>query len=721
MKKKLTLLTTIFCFIFTPEINASHILGGEITWACTGMTGQSQYVFYLTVYRDCSGATWNYSNETLQVFGNPLPKDSLSNTNITSIIVKPDSSKWSQLNNGDMSPSCSSGAIPSFSCSSGDPGTIQAFYYKSDPVNMKGTPPASGWKFGWESFCCRPNLRNLAGGASGVITLRAFMYPDKNNTNVMGCIDSSPEFKALPISSICKEKVISNNHSAVDYELDSLAFAWDRTYDAPLSNPTPRAYAAGFNYNNPTPDSLFDIRNVAATLDPNTGIKSMKVYSGNSADKYLTVVRVDAYREGTKIASVFREVPLVFYNCPPIGSTTPNNQPEFYFDSIKQKVYEIVVEAGDKVEFPIQAMDSDSSASGIPQQITLIPYGSQFSNDLSDTTACFNPPCAILKNGAPQYDSSRMRYKLTGRNSVLTNFEWQTNCGHINVDGTPKTYYFYFSAKDDHCPFPQQVDTYVKVIVGGEGAKDGPFVECVRERANGTEINWFAAQSLSNNFTNWYVFAGDSAHQLQLIDSISSFSTQTYFDTAFFDFYQIKTNTNCGSTLAILQSDVVDSKSQKEEFIHTITENNQQLIADDSLADSYQWYDCLAATIIPSSTNRTFTPTTGGTYAAILTKGLCVDTTNCVTISTVSLNENSFQHNVRFYPNPSSGLVNFEFPQKQQSLQVKVRNIHGQLVQEKQFVNQGNLQLQLNGKAGIYFIELVNEKGERANVKVVKR
>ena len=74
-----------------------------------------------------------------------------------------------------------------------------------------------------------------------------------------------------------------------------------------------------------------------------------------------------------------------------------------------------------------------------------------------------------------------------------------------------------------------------------------------------------------------------------------------------------------------------------------------------------------------------------------------------------------------FLPNPSSGLVNIELPQKQQSIQVKVRNIHGQLVQEEQFVNQGNLQLQLNGKPGIYFIELVNEKGERANLKVVKR
>ncbi|MEX2380650.1 MAG: T9SS type A sorting domain-containing protein, partial [Vicingaceae bacterium] len=90
-------------------------------------------------------------------------------------------------------------------------------------------------------------------------------------------------------------------------------------------------------------------------------------------------------------------------------------------------------------------------------------------------------------------------------------------------------------------------------------------------------------------------------------------------------------------------------------------------------------------------------------------------------LTTVGLNENHFQNTVDFYPNPTKGTLSIETGAIHKSLQIKIRNIHGQLVQEEQFVNQRNLQLQLNGKPGIYFIELVNEHGEWANVKVVKR
>src|SRR5690554_4158284 len=180
-----SLIAAFFMLANVNTAKASHVLGGEITWRCTGAPGQSQYIFFMTVFRDCTGATWSYSNETMQIFGTPLPRDVATNATISSITLKPDSNKWRQRNNGDMSPICDpTGAQPSNSCSSGDPGSVQAFYYESDPISMKGTPPASGWRFAWESPCCRPNVRNLAGGASGSMVLRAMMYADKDGSSV---------------------------------------------------------------------------------------------------------------------------------------------------------------------------------------------------------------------------------------------------------------------------------------------------------------------------------------------------------------------------------------------------------------------------------------------------------------------------------------------------------------------------------------------------------
>jgi len=55
------------------------------------------------------------------------------------------------------------------------------------------------------------------------------------------------------------------------------------------------------------------------------------------------------------------------------------------------------------------------------------------------------------------------------------------------------------------------------------------------------------------------------------------------------------------------------------------------------------------------------------------------------------------------------------------SYEADVINIQGQVVQELQINNQNALELELKGKAGIYFIQLTNEKGERVNLKVVKQ
>ncbi|MAC94392.1 MAG: hypothetical protein CMC96_02705 [Flavobacteriales bacterium] len=719
MKKVYTLLIALLSLSFVPKVEASHNVGGEITWECLN---DGRYVFKMKLYVDCFGAIWPFDIETLEVFGNPLPIDS-NNQAIQSINLIPDSVRWMGTNFGDLSPDCNPNQFSSsLSCSDRSNGSIQVFYYKSAPIQLNGTPPNDGWHFRYELICCRPNSRNLVGGASGAILLRSIMYSDPAGINVQNCIDSSPEFVELPRVPFCLSYPIQYNQSAVDSDGDSLVYKWAKTYDIPAASPKERGFSSRFSFDNPTPDQSFNPLNKAAHIDNNTGIINLEVHDYRYSDWFVTVVEVAAYREGHKISSIFREVPYKFYDCLPIDSVTPNNQPEFYFDNIKQNEYEIVVEAGEKIEFPVQTTDIDSGVTGLPQEVTMFTSGNQFAADFMDTTNCSNPPCAVLKNNVPQYDSSRNRYQVSGANVVTTDFEWQTNCGHLNADGSQKSYYFYFSAKDDHCPVPQQVDTYVKVTVGAEGIKGAPKVECIEELSSNNQITWSAGQDLANSFNKWIIYAGNTP-PLPIVDSIANFNVKTYVDNQKFAYYQVKASVNstCVNQSVTLESPIRRSGYQRYPINVSILDTNRIIIAQDSAADSYQWYDCNTDTIITDSTRQSFAPQDSGYYAVIITKGYCSDTTDCVRIFPVGLNENRFQQTVRFYPNPTNGFVNIELPQKQQSIQVKVRNIHGQLVQEKKFVNQSNLQLQLKGKPGIYFIELVNEQGERANVKVVKR
>ena len=80
----------------------------------------------------------------------------------------PDSATWLQRKNGDISPICSQ-STPQQQMGCGNNNVnfrvaVQAFWYKSDTLVLKGVPPSSGWHFRFETVCCRPNLENLFGG-----------------------------------------------------------------------------------------------------------------------------------------------------------------------------------------------------------------------------------------------------------------------------------------------------------------------------------------------------------------------------------------------------------------------------------------------------------------------------------------------------------------------------------------------------------------------------
>ena len=341
--KKL-LLIAILAIFSSQTVNASHVLGGEIRWECLS---NGRYVFFAKLFRDCTGIDYPFNNENLTIVGNPLPR-SINNGTIGSIVMKPDSNTWQNNRNGDTSPTCAPGGT-TITCPGRDPGSVQQFFWQSDPIVLRGTPPSGGWRFYMTPPCCRPNVTNLASGGSMV--LRAIMYPDRNNSPVDNCIDSSPEFLALPTNLICRGYEFTYNHTAIDKDLDSLVYSWDRTYNGPPTAPQPVPYAAGYNFNNPTPDKTFNNLNTPATLDPITGQIKIGVYSGVGSLDYLTVVRVDAWREGRVIASVFREIPFVFFDCPRLANGQINKKPEIFIDGDSAEGVIVPIVAGQTVKF----------------------------------------------------------------------------------------------------------------------------------------------------------------------------------------------------------------------------------------------------------------------------------------------------------------------------------------------------------------------------------
>ncbi|PXY44925.1 Ig-like domain-containing protein [Flavobacterium hydrophilum] len=90
-----------------------------------------------------------------------------------------------------------------------------------------------------------------------------------------------------------------------------------------------------------------------------------------------------------------------------------------------------------------------------------------------------------------------------------------------------------------------------------------------------------------------------------------------------------------------------------------VTKNSDILTATQSGA-TYQWYQC-PNTLLSGETNQSYTALAIGDYKVDITLADCTVTSNCVTISSLAVDD--FERNeFKIYPNPSKGVVNIITP-----------------------------------------------------------
>ena len=94
--------------------------------------------------------------------------------------------------------------------------------------------------------------------------------------------------------------------------------------------------------------------------------------------------------------------------------------------------------------------------------------------------------------------------------------------------------------------------------------------------------------------------------------------------------------------------------------VATVT-NNGDGTGTASAGATYQWIDCATNAAIAGATAQTFAPTITGSYGVVVTNaGGCSDTSACVTIEVIGLDETK-ESLVQVQPNPSTGLFNIIF------------------------------------------------------------
>lgn len=134
---------------------------------------------------------------------------------------------------------------------------------------------------------------------------------------------------------------------------------------------------------------------------------------------------------------------------------------------------------------------------------------------------------------------------------------------------------------------------------------------------------------------------------------------------------------------------------------------------------TYQWVDCGTNQPINGANSQTFTASQNGTYQCIVTKDGCSDTTACVTVTTVGINEIPTYY-INLSPNPTFGTVeirqNYPYP-----VHIKITDMLGRIVKEQDLQTQVTHIDISEFAAGIYQLSVWNNMQQLNVLRLVKQ
>jgi len=142
----------------------------------------------------------------------------------------------------------------------------------------------------------------------------------------------------------------------------------------------------------------------------------------------------------------------------------------------------------------------------------------------------------------------------------------------------------------------------------------------------------------------------------------------------------------------------------------SVTRNLSTFTANETGA-TYQWLNCDSNFMaISGATNQSYTATTNGSYAVVVSKNGCTDTSACQMINNVGIANVGFG-NISIYPNPTNGLFTIDMGSYSEAVNYTVTSIDGRIVTKKSNVTDNKISIDLgNERKGIYLLKLHNDK-----------
>ncbi len=260
------------------------------------------------------------------------------------------------------------------------------------------------------------------------------------------------------------------------------------------------------------------------------------------------------------------------------------------------------------------------------------------------------------------------------------------------------------------------VDTFGSVYMAGDffGVADfNPGAGTANLSSAGSADVFVSKFDSSGNYS-WAVgfggTAADIGNGIAVASDGSVYTTGSYFGTCDFN-----PGTGTSNLTAAGGNDIFVHKLSQCLINNTTTLTGGTISANISGA-SYQWVNCATGySAIAGATAQSYTPTVSGNYAVIITNGAtCKDTSDCVTVSPTSINENILANQVNLYPNPAQNTVSLSNLPNEGN--IKLINVLGTVVTEVK-INATTMNIDLSNYAnGLYFLH-ISDKQNASGIK----
>ncbi|MGB0167491.1 MAG: T9SS type A sorting domain-containing protein, partial [Luteibaculum sp.] len=142
-----------------------------------------------------------------------------------------------------------------------------------------------------------------------------------------------------------------------------------------------------------------------------------------------------------------------------------------------------------------------------------------------------------------------------------------------------------------------------------------------------------------------------------------------------------------------------------------LTINGNTLVSKESNA-TYQWINCETGQAISGATTMSFNTNQPGTYAVVISRDGCSDSSRCVELNKTSIFEiQSRSTPISVFPNPAKNLLSVDLNSVNQNYTYSITDLQGRIIQTGQLSKGSNVIKIEDLGQGSYFLRL--EDGEK--------